>query len=71
MAIGFLRNTGKDPPPEAIGPLGSNGFSREVGVVWPSMKNVDDKTNKSAAGMQHTPPRDIFNAKQIISKQGL
>ena len=22
--------------------------------------------NKSAAGMQHTPPRDIFNAKKII-----
>ena len=28
-------------------------------------------TNKSAAGMQHTPPRDIFNAKKIILKQGL
>ena len=27
--------------------------------------------NKSAAGMQHTPPRDIFNAKKIILKQDL
>ena len=30
MAIGFLRNTGTDPPREAIGPLGSNCFSRVV-----------------------------------------
>ena len=27
--------------------------------------------NKSAAGMQHTPPRDIFNAKKIILKLDL
>ena len=27
--------------------------------------------NKSAAGMQHTPPRDIFNAKEIILKLDL
>ena len=27
--------------------------------------------NKSAAGMQHTPPRDIFNAKKIILKKDL
>ena len=26
------------------------------------------KSNKSAAGMQHTPPRDIFNEKKIILK---
>ena len=26
--------------------------------------------NKSAAGMQHTLPRDILNAKKIILKQG-
>ena len=30
MAIGLLRNTGTDPPREAIGPLRSNCFSREV-----------------------------------------
>ena len=27
--------------------------------------------NKSAAGMQHTSPRDIFNAKKIILKLDL
>ena len=27
--------------------------------------------NKSAAGMQHTPPRDIFNAKKIVLKLDL
>ena len=27
--------------------------------------------NKSAAGMQHTPKRDIFNAKKIILKLDL
>ena len=27
--------------------------------------------NKSAAGMQHTPPRDIFNVKKIILKLDL
>ena len=27
--------------------------------------------NKSASGMQHTPPRDIFNAKKIILKLDL
>ena len=27
--------------------------------------------NKSAAGMQHTPPRDIFNEKKIILKLDL
>ena len=26
-------------------------------------------SNKSAAGMQHTPPRDIFNAMKIILKK--
>ena len=30
VVIGLLRNTGTDPPPEAIGPLGSNCFLREV-----------------------------------------
>ena len=29
-AICFLRNTGTDPSREAIGPIGSNCFSREV-----------------------------------------
>ena len=29
------------------------------------------RQNKSAAGMQHTPPRDIFNAKKIILKLDL
>ena len=27
---------------------------------------IKNSKNKSAAGMQHTPPRDIFNAKKII-----
>ena len=27
--------------------------------------------DKSTAGMQHTPPRDIFNAKKIIFKLDL
>ena len=27
--------------------------------------------NKSVAGLQHTPPRDIFNAKKIILKLDL
>ena len=30
LEIGFLRNTGTKPPREAIGPNGSNCFSREV-----------------------------------------
>ena len=30
VSIGFLRNTGTDPPPEAIGPIRSICFSREV-----------------------------------------
>ena len=30
VAIDFLRNTGKEPPRKAIGPLGSNCFSRKV-----------------------------------------
>ena len=30
MAIGFLKNSGMDPPQEAVGPLGSNCFLREV-----------------------------------------
>ena len=30
VATGFRRNTGMDPPQEAIGPLGSNYFSSEV-----------------------------------------
>ena len=49
---------------------------------WACMYNLCDKyqclmnifvavRNKSAAGMQHTPPRDIFNGKIIILKQGL
>ena len=29
------------------------------------------RENKSAAGMQHTPPQDIFNAKKIILKLDL
>ena len=30
VVICILRNTGTEPPREAIGPLGSNCFSREV-----------------------------------------
>ena len=30
VAIGFLRNAGTDPTREAIGPKGSNCYSREV-----------------------------------------
>ena len=32
---------------------------------------ADHYINKSAAGMQHTSPRDIFNAKKIILKLDL
>ena len=32
---------------------------------------LNAKGNKSAAGMQHTPSWDIFNAKKIILKQDL
>ena len=41
VAICFLRNTGTKPPREAIGPCGSNRFSREV--RWPTVKYVDYK----------------------------
>ena len=34
-------------------------------------QDVEQAYNKSAAGMQHTPPRDIFNAKKIIFKLDL
>ena len=38
----------------------------------PAISFSDDcKTNKSAVGMQHTPPWDIFNVKKMILKQGL
>ena len=30
VTVGFLRNSGTDPPREAIGPLGSNCSSKEV-----------------------------------------
>ena len=32
---------------------------------------MNQEHNKSAAGMQHIPPRDIFNAKKIILKLDL
>ena len=32
-ALGFLKKSGTDHPLEAIGPIGSNCFSREVGTV--------------------------------------
>ena len=32
---------------------------------------LQNQVNKSAAGMQHTPPRDIFIAKGIILKLDL
>ena len=35
------------------------------------MLEVIQVLDKSAAGMQHTPPRDIFNAKKIILKLDL
>ena len=35
VVIGFVRNTGTDPPQEAIGPIGSNCFLREVRIaLW-------------------------------------
>ena len=33
VAVCFLRNAGTDLPQEAIGPLGSNCFSMEVGTA--------------------------------------
>ena len=33
--------------------------------------NNNNNNNKSAAGMQHTQPRDIFNAKKVILKLDL
>ena len=44
MAIGFLRNSSTDHPPEAIGPLVFNCFWRRS--VWPSVKYVDDEEKK-------------------------
>ena len=35
------------------------------------VNDIDNNVNKSTAGMQHTPPRDIFNAKKIILKLDL
>ena len=40
VATSFLKNTGTDPPWEAIGPLGSNRFFGRS--VRPSVKYVDD-----------------------------
>ena len=43
-----------------------------MGAVWSGIQpDVCFHDNKSAAGMQHTPPRDIFNAKKIILKLDL
>ena len=36
-----------------------------------NFQNPELFKNKSAAGMQHTPQRDIFNAKKIILQQDL
>ena len=33
VAVGFLRNKGTDHPQEAIGPLGSNCFLKEVRTI--------------------------------------
>ena len=40
MAIGFLRNSGKDPLQKQLDPLGSIVSQRRS--VWPSVKYVDD-----------------------------
>ena len=36
-----------------------------------SIHGYNNNNNKSAAGMQHTTPQDIFNAKKIILKLNL
>ena len=55
MAIGFRRNTGIDPLQEAIGPLGSDWFSREV--CRPSVKYVDGLNKQKHC---QDPPHGMF-----------
>ena len=55
VTVGFLRNTGTDPPREAIGPIGPNSFSMEVSTAlceicwWLKLK------------LKRCPPRRIFS----------
>ena len=42
VAIGFPRQSGTDPPREAIGPKGSNCFSRGVSAALCNCMYVDD-----------------------------
>ena len=50
VAIGFPRNTGTDPSQEAIGPLGSICFIREVHTI------LCEKNNKSIVRLVTPPP---------------
>ena len=43
--------------------------TKEISVALHDLNNVDRTANKSAAGMQHTWPRDIFNVSNF--NQGL
>ena len=45
----------------------SGNFHRLLIITLPNIGAY----NKRAAGMQHTPPQDIFNAKRIILKLDL
>ena len=40
-----------------------------LGLIWDQTTTPSQFKNKSAAGMQHTPSGDIFNAKKIILKK--
>ena len=40
VAIGFLRHSGTNYPREAIGPLGSNCFSREVHTALSALSKI-------------------------------
>ena len=40
-------------------------YSEKMLKIIALMKCEDHHTNKSAAGMQPTPPRDIFTAKKV------
>ena len=41
------------------------------GAITQHARKYGKFSNKSTAGMQHTPPQDIFNAKKIILKLDL
>ena len=40
-------------------------------TVYCTHSMTKNSKNKSAAGMQHNPPRDVFNAKKIILKKNV